>query len=145
MYNTGVVCLDVACRGARDDEDFDLVPPPADGAVELVRLRPCCGLHQNLEVLFRGGGIGEGARAQQNPELLLDFPHGLGLACRVVSSEDLDQMVRRVPGQGVAGAQSSIRCAQALSIPRPRRPLTCWDRFWRASVIAWLASETRWK
>ena len=41
--------------------------------------------------------------------------------------------------------RSSIRWAQALSMALPRRPLTCWERFCRVSVMAWLASEIRWK
>nr|BFE43553.1 hypothetical protein GCM10017547_14460 [Pseudarthrobacter oxydans] len=38
-----------------------------------------------------------------------------------------------------------MRWAQALSMALPRRPLTCWERFCRVSVMAWLASEIRWK
>ena len=55
----------LACCGAGDDEDFDLVPPPTDGAVELVGLWPSGVLNEDFEFLFGGRGVGQGARAQQ--------------------------------------------------------------------------------
>jgi hypothetical protein len=49
-----VIAFDVfdAGGGAGDDEDLDLVPPPADCAEELVCFRPSCRLHQGLSSSF---------------------------------------------------------------------------------------------
>lgn len=63
VFDPGVVGLDLPRGGAGDDEDFNLFPPPADGPVELVRLGPRGGLDRGFEVLFRGGGVGEGVLA----------------------------------------------------------------------------------
>lgn len=38
VFNRGVVLFDLRCGGTGDDEHFDLVPPPADRAVEPARL-----------------------------------------------------------------------------------------------------------
>jgi hypothetical protein len=114
-----------------DDEDLDLFPPSAHGAVELVRLGPCGGLDEGLEFVLRGGGVGERAGAQQDPKLFFELPHGLQLIGRVIGSEDLRQAVGGFPGDRLAPARrNSTRCAQALSTPRPRRPLTALRGSW---------------
>ena len=59
MFDGGVVGLDLACCGAGDDEDFDLVPPSANGPVELARLGPRGGLNTDVEFFFRDGCVGE--------------------------------------------------------------------------------------
>jgi hypothetical protein len=68
VLDAGVVGLDLACSCAGDDEDFDLVPPPADRAVELVGLWPSGWFNQDLEFLFRHGGVSQRVGAQQRPE-----------------------------------------------------------------------------
>jgi hypothetical protein len=40
VLDAGVVGLDLVRGSAGDNEDFDLVPPSADSAIELVLLRP---------------------------------------------------------------------------------------------------------
>jgi hypothetical protein len=145
VFDSRVVGLDLACCCAGDGEDFDLVPPPAGRAVELVGLWPSCCFNQDLEIIFRHGGVSQRVGAQQRPELLFDLSHGLELAGRVAGGEDPGQAVCGRLGERVAGGQEQHPVGPALSIMRPRRPLTCWDRFCRASVTAWLARETRWK
>ena len=46
VFDAGTVGLDLAGGGAGDGEDFDLVPPAAGRAVELVRLGPSDLLNQ---------------------------------------------------------------------------------------------------
>jgi hypothetical protein len=53
VLDSGVVRLDPAGGGAGKDEDLDLCPPSAQGAVELVRIRLAGGLSQGLEFVFR--------------------------------------------------------------------------------------------
>lgn len=59
----------------------------------------------DFDVLFRVGGIGEGVRAQQYPQLFLDFPDRFELAGRVVGGEDFGQAMCRVLGVCVVGAR----------------------------------------
>ncbi len=65
-------CRD-GCR-AGDDEDLDLLPPPADGAPEPVRLRLSGLFDQDLQAVFGGGRACKGPCGQQGPELVLDQP-----------------------------------------------------------------------
>ena len=99
------VGFDLAGGGAGDDEGFDLIPPPADRAIELVRLRPSGGLNEGLEFLFRRGGVSQRVGAQQRPQLFLDLPDCLDLAGGVIGGEDLGQAAGRVVRKLVAGAQ----------------------------------------
>lgn len=83
---SGVVGFNLARGGTGNDQDLDLFPPPADGAVEPVRLRSCGCLDQFLEFFLRRRGVLQGAGAQQDPELFFDLP-GLECAGRIVGGE----------------------------------------------------------
>lgn len=66
-----VVCLDLDRSGGGDYEDFDLLPPPAYGEVELVGLWPRRSLNKDAEFSFRDSCVGERARAEQDPAAVL--------------------------------------------------------------------------
>ncbi len=120
VLDAGVVCLDLAGGGAGDDENFDLVPPPADRAVELIRLGPSGCFNQAFGFLFRHGRVSQGVGAQQRPELFLDLPHGLEFAGRVVGGEDLSEPVGCLLGERVAGPQEQHPVGQCLVAPSGR-------------------------
>lgn len=117
VLDRGVVGLDLSCRGAGNDQHLDLFPPPADGAVEPVRLRPCGCLDQFLEYLFGRCGVFQEAGSEQNSELLFDLPD---------RPEDSSRDGTNLPR--ATGADSNYRNLFAVSgrpchSPFPRRPM----------------------
>lgn len=135
MLDAGVVVLDLAGGSAVDDEDFDLVLPSADRTVKLVRIGPAGFLDQHLEIGRRGRSVGQGVGAKQRPEWLLDVPHGLQLAGRIIGGQDLSQPVGCLLGERVAGPQEQHPVRPDLVHARPRRPLNCWDKFCLTAVL----------
>ena len=93
MFDGGVVRLDFRGGGAGDDEDFDFVAPAAHGAPEPGRLGLGGVFDEFLKLVLRGGGVFEGAGAQQRAELLFDVPCRLQLAGRVIEVEDVPEPV----------------------------------------------------
>lgn len=105
MLYRGVVSFHF--RGCRtgDNEDFDLFPPPADGAPETVRLRLRGSLDQDLQPVFRGGSVGKRACGQQGPELFVDKPGRLQLPSGVIGREHGAEPVPCPVRECVPGAQ----------------------------------------
>ncbi len=62
------------CGGAGDDENFDLLPPAANGPPEPGRLGLVGFLHQPLEFFFGQLGVFQGAGAQQCSHLFFHVP-----------------------------------------------------------------------
>lgn len=76
---------------------------------------------------------------------VFDFPYRPESPGGIIDGEDFLQPEGGL-GTDIVTAQSrSMRRAQALSMARPPRPLTCWERFCIVSVMARLASEVKWK
>ena len=98
MFYCRVIGLYRGRGGPGDDEDFDLGPPAAHGAVEPVRFGQRGLDHQFSQGGFRGCGVLQGAGAQQGAELFLDLPGGVEFAGRVVGVEDTGQAVLRTVG-----------------------------------------------
>lgn len=105
---------------AGDDEGLDLVPPGVDGLPQppgLVHVRAEHGHPEHPAGVV--GCVEVGAR-QQEPQAFL---HGPGCADLVGGIIDAQHMLEAMLGpdaEPVAGAWSSIRCAQARSSLRPR-------------------------
>ena len=99
VLDAGVVGLDLARGGAGDDEDFDLVPPPADSAVELVSsVRPAAST-RSLSSSFAAFASARELVRSRSLSCYLTFhtawslPYRLELVGRVVGGEDLLQPV----------------------------------------------------
>jgi hypothetical protein len=114
LHDPGVVRLDLARSSAGHDEDLDLLPQPADSAVELVRLRPADSLGPGPEFLLRCGRVGEGPCPQQLSELFLDPPHGLQHSGPVIRGKDFRRTVRRLPAGCLACTQEQRSVRRAL-------------------------------
>ena len=57
VFDTGVVRFDFARGGSGDDENFNLFPPPANGAVEPGLFGLLGILHEVSEVVLGMGGV----------------------------------------------------------------------------------------
>lgn len=121
-FDPGVVRLDFSGGGAGDDEDFNRIPPPAHSAVELfVSGRPAASTRSLRLSFAAAASIRELVRSRMRNCSLTFYT-----ACSLpVASSALSTSSKRWAALSVSvapGRRSSLRCAQALSTPRPRRP-----------------------
>lgn len=91
VFDAGVVGFAFPRGRAGIDEDFDLLPPAANGPPQ----PGCLGLfgfpHEILDVFLRRLGVLQRAGPQQNSNLFLHLPRSLELSGRVVGGEDFLQ------------------------------------------------------